>query len=449
MTTFGTYRIPKDNLPELTSRLDKLNKRANKLGVTPVTFQVVDTELEQHTCPSDWCEWAPWDDEKRECYNVGQVRVWQHVSLFGETPKLNGWVLAATVEHTPEGNMVRTVPGQSVDLKYREGAAYCAHCKLIRNRRDTFIVKHEDGREAEVGSDCIKDFLGHADPHRMAAWAEALGAFDVVIRNLSEYGNEPIERRTVDATAFLWNVCAVVREKGWLSRSKARENRAKNDGEVEADGRRWLPEEATADRAIRNMYPTTQREREERIEITDEDKETAENIMQWAEETLQSVDPYSLNDYLHNLRIATAQHYLEYRDLGIFASVVVPYRTAKAIHEEYEARPESKPIGEVGKRGIFNNMKVMRIIDIETQFGLSILYRFSDEAGNVMTWFSSGGRLRDGKDWNAPIIDEGDVVNIKVTVKEHAQTKYTKGIETKVNRVALVKLVRKAETDVE
>ena len=35
----------------------------------------------------------------------------------------------------------------------------------IRNRRETFIVVHENGDQKMVGSDCIKDFLGHVDPH--------------------------------------------------------------------------------------------------------------------------------------------------------------------------------------------------------------------------------------------------------------------------------------------
>ena len=55
------------------------------------------------------------------------------------------------------------------------GTAWCEHCGLRRRRKATFVVVHVDSGELrQVGSGCLRDFLGGHDPDRACRQAEYL-----------------------------------------------------------------------------------------------------------------------------------------------------------------------------------------------------------------------------------------------------------------------------------
>src|SRR5690606_25493745 len=100
-----TYRIPDHNLPWLEEAFKQLERKAAKLGVGKVGFESVGTE--------------------HEVQKDGTVDVWHIIKPLGEAPKLNGWRLAATLQHEDGGNVVRAVPGMQVPSKYRTAKAHC------------------------------------------------------------------------------------------------------------------------------------------------------------------------------------------------------------------------------------------------------------------------------------------------------------------------------------
>ena len=56
-------------------------------------------------------------------------------------------------------------------------AAICEHCGLRRRRTRTYVVVHTDSGEVrQVGSGCLRDFLGGPDPERACRRAELLAA---------------------------------------------------------------------------------------------------------------------------------------------------------------------------------------------------------------------------------------------------------------------------------
>ena len=49
-------------------------------------------------------------------------------------------------------NILATVPGQvPLPLKYRTAGPTCDHCGFNRNRKDTYVLRHDDGRYVQVG----------------------------------------------------------------------------------------------------------------------------------------------------------------------------------------------------------------------------------------------------------------------------------------------------------
>lgn len=95
-----TYEVYESNLAGLVKRLTALSLRSIKLGGTPILIEVG----------------APKDIAHPKTPNR-TVRVFA-VTVEGSAPKFAGWSFLATLAHTPDGNVVRSVPGFEVDAKY-------------------------------------------------------------------------------------------------------------------------------------------------------------------------------------------------------------------------------------------------------------------------------------------------------------------------------------------
>lgn len=204
------YKIYEANVAGLVARLENLNKRGARIGAAPITWNVVATE-------DVAVEGKPGMMERVVVMDVN-----------GETPKFNGWSFVGTLNHTVEGNVVRAIPGLEVPVQFRNRRPVCDHCNCDRNRRDTYIVRHDDGTHKQVGSNCLKDFLGHTDPSKLAAAAElVLGAFDVCAAHTGRGGNAMSVYR-IDLPEYLNAVATVVLRDGqFITRKMANESNGK------------------------------------------------------------------------------------------------------------------------------------------------------------------------------------------------------------------------------
>src|SRR6185436_3993612 len=156
------YQVLERNLANLKHEIAKLNRRAAKLGVPAITLRETGNVVTRERK----------DDITGLVTSVDRTI---EIELLGTTPKFAGWTLAATLEHTPEGNIIRKVPSCPVDLMpFRDSKPKCEHCNLERRRKDTYLVAHDSGTVKQVGHDCIHDFLGHKSPQALADMAEIL-----------------------------------------------------------------------------------------------------------------------------------------------------------------------------------------------------------------------------------------------------------------------------------
>jgi len=403
------YKVPADNLPLLQERIEKLNKRAAKLGVQPIVLKVGEPIREEKKVPvSDGFGGYERDPETNEILRETVVKITYPVEVEGQAPKYAGWTLVAALEFIAANGeneaamFIRTVPGQSLPADFRHADQKCDHCGLIRRRSETFVVRHDDGVLKQVGRQCIADFLGHQDPERYAQIAEwEFSASDICGEAEEDGWGGGGGRETIWMPDYLAYVAMSVRTDGWLSRSKAR---------LLPEGDRRSP---TADRALSAMFEKPSKENPHPARPEAEDIEFAGKAVEWLRGTLAK--QAELNDYQHNLVVICTRDVVIKKGFGVAASLISTYKREMGFEAERKVRIEregkSEFFGEVGKREVFT-LTVLKVIDLQSDFGASHLHRFVDQKGNIATWFSSSQSLEIGKTYQ-----------IKGTVKKHEEYK--------------------------
>lgn len=136
------YSFPPSYLADAINRIEIANRRLAKAGIDErFTYETAERIVSRDT-------------------SAGLLReVLIDLTLSHPTIAYAGWTFIATLVHEEGGAIARTVPGQSLD-GFAVTAKGCDHCCTSRARKDTFVVRHEDGRTLQVGSNCLVEFLG-------------------------------------------------------------------------------------------------------------------------------------------------------------------------------------------------------------------------------------------------------------------------------------------------
>lgn len=439
------YRIPSPNVPVLTEKLDKIVKRAAKLGVAPVSYRV-DGEIER--VDRDAAPWNPEDEEIRF------PKSYRFVVLNAGVVKLAGWVFLATLTVEPGGVMISKIPAfarawslhregvagfertpdrdakddavvsaaqaalDAYDLgAYRdvETAVRCDHCGTVRRRTKTYLVESvETGEVKVVGSNCLRDFLG-SDPNRVAKYATWLNEIVDALDEETGWGGSGGEGRATLTVEYLTHVCAMIRIHGWVSRSGYSE---------------FTPTASEAWSNLVNYGKSDKTGRPLFDEVTPADFERATAAIEWAKTTLNET---ARSDFDRNMVVAASGETTPRKGDGILA--YVPVAHAKYEEREIARRERAKEdaksewVGSVGDR-VRMTTHVLSVYEKAGDYGTTFITKMKDDAGNVVKWFGSYDLGRDS------------VVEATWTVKGHEEFKGTK--ETVVNRPAKVNVI---ETD--
>jgi hypothetical protein len=471
------YRIPEARWADLEAKFEKLARRARKLGVGEVGFKIERVERAQQIRKHDndplaearYREIGESDAIPEGWFLVGW-NSYRIVSVSGDRPKLNGWKFVGTLQNLRDEAgqslmILRNVPGEVIPAKYRAAEQWCDQCKTRRYRIDTYVVVHEDGRSAQVGSDCLKDFLGHQSPEAVARFCEYLMELDALLGSEEGGGSGGRGEGALYVPYVLALAAARVRVKGWMSRSKAREingeaesyNRevednlvARENGEALADGakvgyKRGV--EATADAV--SLYLDKQKgDREmarDGVHIEAVDEAESEAALEWirAENRVdlqRRADEGS--DYMWNLYAACLRNDMSLRTLGIVASLIAAYQRHIGRERERKERnarwANSQFVGTVKVREVFRVKMTEEPKHYANDFGGSYLTRLEDEAGNQIVWWASNRLAREVKDENGVIwenVEVGEWIDLKATVVKHEERNGVK--QTTVNRAAI------------
>lgn len=315
------YKVYEPNLATLTQRLLRLNTKLSKIGCPVVTFEQVGHE------------------DIADLDNPNKLHRFIKVKVEVVAPAVNGWKFLATIDHTPEGNVFRAVPGFTVPAEYRDKAPCCDHCKVNRMRRDTYIVQHEDGRTMQVGSNCLQEFLGYENPTQLTKAAQLiLSACDIADAAQDQHwlggtGKRVIDYYRISLRQFLGHVAAVVRVQGKFVTSKqARENGGESTGRFakivmdragEGFYAQYVPTETdfkladdSVDWVIGKYGPALGIEEGDRIDF----KAAIFNTLKGSN--------FEISDFEHNLFTVAKSEAIEPRLIGIAAFIIEAFRRA-------------------------------------------------------------------------------------------------------------------------
>ena len=91
------------------------------------------------------------------------------VTVSTEIVKIGGWTPVATLSFTGSDNrpMIYEWAGQTLPKEMRKNTPECQHCNKIRSRKNVYVMVNEDGDYTQVGSSCVRDFIGY-DPKAIA-----------------------------------------------------------------------------------------------------------------------------------------------------------------------------------------------------------------------------------------------------------------------------------------
>lgn len=375
-------------LDDALAALTKLAKKAERYGTPAIRWTVGPVYEETHRNP----------DTGRK-YKV-QFNDLTFESL--EAPRVGDYQFIARIERTPAGNIIDCVPGEELPDSFREGSGECQHCRQVRDRKNLFVVRSDDGALTQVGQTCLRDFMGTDTPASVAARFRFISE---VAGLGEEYGPRGVQ---VDSALELLAVtAAAIRSWGWVSKS--------------------APEHAGVPTALRiavwfsSVPPKPKSVDAEdlatlKAALVEDDWALAQTVLDWVDGSDDK------SEYMWNLKMILRAGAVEAKRRGYACSAVTAYQRhlgkLELRRRERENAADSAWIGTVGERLKGLKVRCQSARGIEAAYGTSVIYKFLDASGNVLTWFSSGrADLEPGSDYvlDATIKGHGEYQGIKET----------------------------------
>ena len=372
MLTIWTGFVPTDSIGIVEARVERLANRARRQGfpVPSLTAGV---------------------SERRDVGGI--IKDWTEITIEAEGRlALGNYEFVGTIARLEDGTpFVTYAPGvdRHLDGDWKpEHVNYCDHCKTLRDRNDTYIVRGSDGYH-QVGSTCIKDFTGHS-ASAITGWLSAYEDLSISDEDIEGWSRSAT--RFYPTTSIISIAARLASRGGYISRAK---------GEME--GR--IP---TA-QLVRNWLTATGREMREWHEdypATDDSEKLYNDTMT----VLENPDPNNTSDWYNDIVTLVQAGGVQWRHVGIVSSAVI-LGMRQQERRSVEARPESNYFGEVGERLTMEHVKVMLKRGFEGAYGFSYVLRF-DVGGNDAVWFASASNATDE-------LEEGDIITLTATVKKH------------------------------
>jgi hypothetical protein len=301
--------------------------------------------------------------------------------LDGNEIRKDGYTVVAKIEHLENGNIVNAFGGKAKQA-WRESKGCCEHCNSRRERRLTFIVRHEDGSEKQVGRTCLKDSCG-IDPQAIGYRNE----LDEILLN-DDIATYDFESRPVSPAYSTIEVLALalrtIKEQGYVKSSEPNSNKGRISASIKE------------------------------ARFTEAEREAAQKLA----DSIAAIDRDDAVDAnLGNVQALIESQYCKANHFGYLAYAPIAYEKYLVEMERRQAREAainaqreaSDYVGEVGKRIDLSIAEMKLLTSWGTQWGMTWLYKFTDTDGNVLVWFAS-----------RPLDTEG-VNRIRATVKDHTE----------------------------
>lgn len=385
MQTVQTRTIDRADFNIVHEAVTKANKKAAKLGQPGFEITTASAESRAIKVP-DPVHQGSW----KVIGYVEQIEV----TVTGTPPRIAGWTFVATLEWDEVSHqaVIRKIDGLDVDLAAaRPEFENCDHCNTRRARSNTYLLRHDDGSFKQVGSTCLREFLG------VEVNLQLLG-----FNPYGEVGdNSPRRPERLALLPTFEAVLAITRAFGWVSSGAAYNDPHKISTKERFGAYYWDLSREGLGAETRQGVLAKGRER---------DAETAAEVLAWVRTVVDN------SEYISNLKAACAAEDDSFSaaNLGLVVSAPFAYQRYQerqnAAAREAKVAKDSLYVGTVGERlrGLKLTVKSSRYI--EGYYGPTNLLFLTDEAGNAFKWFASS--------YDA---DQGDVVVLDGTVKKHEE----------------------------
>jgi hypothetical protein len=372
------------------AKIEKINERAAKRSLGGRLVVEAGEQYSKRVCnhPSDLpCEAAPFSYQHHYVTMVD-------VAITGEAPKFGGWTFLARVDRVGESFTLATAPG--VEHVSREGITLgtCDHCSTNRARKTTYIMGNEAGERVQVGSTCIKDFIGWEGN---IAWLDSNVSLDEEFFGGSYAAPQ---YRTLDVVRV---ALASVRLRGFVSTQS------------------W-DSQSTRDHVMLAFsdYRLSEKEKAARTALVEAAQEVTEADAQALLDFLLSDDFAGTSTYVENLKVIAAQEFIGQPQFGLLASA--PQAHAKHLGQVAErvAKKASEWIGqEKEKVTVTVTISAFRNCGSFSYGGPdSILVTARTADNEIVKTFTTAAWVRDA--------EVGQTVTLTGTVKDHETYEGTK-----------------------
>lgn len=358
---YGTYLVLAKNLAYFVQGLEKVNRKAAKMKVEPLTLG---PKVKTITPNGD---------------------IAYEVTVFGEPVQIEGYRFVATLEHTPKLNIIKVVPGQNpVTLSNYLTASNrnCDFCHSNRDRKNTYIIVDEQGEFKQVGGQCLKQFMGDIARKLAKLRFEMYDALDLC--NASPRG--------LNGGYSAYDVQTVVLAAASLTNRFGYQKADRNDSTADWIRRalfgHLLPYQTPGGIDPKD-YITAVRE------PTQADVALAENALAWFN-SLTEEDIYKSN-FLTNLWPFIKADYITSKSVALTAALIPAYLSSVARSEKEATRKPSEWIGTVGEKLFVPEAEVVYAQTVAGRYGVSTITKAADPCGNVVSWFHQGAALNRGE----------------------------------------------------
>jgi hypothetical protein len=269
-----TFEIPTSSMGWFEKEIEKLNRKANKLGLPPIIVDVVGEDVKAYT---------------------KTIQITRNVPLLK-----GGWELVAKIipirddETENVVNNLQKLGTKAVPEEYLNVDAQCQHCNTNRNRNEIFVLYSEEkSKHIMVGSTCLNEFIGEYTlrPDQVAKYAEQLQQTISMFRNNEKFSGRKRDpqdvRRDFRNTGiplpyFLSRCLMSMKKDGFVSGGQAFKERSVSTGQKAFDA-------CLSEKIDNSLY-----------------EELSSNEMVWIDSTidwLYNLSPTEVkgNDYLYNL----------------------------------------------------------------------------------------------------------------------------------------------------
>lgn len=390
MTTLATATVSEYALAALRDRVEKLNARALRHGMSPLQVNAVEVE--------------PKEAES------GDLIPQFEVSVVGNAPRLEGWVIAAKVERDDViGILVKVIPGpfdQEDYSGYRTHNFFCDHCNSLRGRTCVFVLRNvESGEIKVVGRNCLADFLRNETAEDFIRFVEFVDTAQGYLTSgdLEDEGREYFGGRRgyapTELGRFLATVQCCIRRLGWLSRTAARES--------------FDNVSSTADTALYVIHGFgefhTMLIKREKIYVNDNDREIARAAIEWAAGLTDL-----RNEYVRTIHVIAKAGETNRKLAGYAASIIRAYQKDQEIEAERAEKVEITKVfaGEPGKTRDIGIATIKRVRYTDGFYGTKTIValdlRISETEVAPLVWFASGSLE----------FTEGARVHVRAGIKE-------------------------------